>query len=57
MSAPKLCECGRPTVTPYQQYCAVCIRTAKPNGWAAKVLYLNPVLHEEADHNMLMLCM
>ena len=26
MSAPRMCPCGRPTVTPYHQHYAVCIR-------------------------------
>ena len=30
MSEPKTCPCGRPTVTPYHDHCAVCIRHAKP---------------------------
>lgn len=27
---PRVCPCGRPTVTAYHEHCAVCIRTAKP---------------------------
>ena len=26
----KLCPCGRPTVTPYHDHCAICIRHATP---------------------------
>ena len=29
-TAARLCPCGRPTVTPYHDHCAACIRTAKP---------------------------
>ena len=26
----RTCSCGRPTVTPYHDHCATCIRHAKP---------------------------
>ena len=30
MNLPRICPCGRPTVTAYHDHCAVCIRTAAP---------------------------
>lgn len=30
MNPPRVCPCGRPTVTRYDDHCARCIRRAKP---------------------------